>query len=85
MIQKAINQKSRYFDETNLFVSKPENSYNKIDIRTRWYEMSKCVLKSQENFQGFMSIDLELHNEVGKVIIPLLVENNPYTAIASSL
>ena len=47
--------------------------------------MSKCVLKSQENFQGFMSIDLELHNEVGKVIIPLLVENNPYTAIASSL
>ena len=50
MIQKAINQKSRYFDETNPFVSKPENSYNKIDICTRWYGMSKCVFKSQENF-----------------------------------
>lgn len=85
MIQKAINQKSRYFDETNLFVSKSENSHNKIDIRTRWYGISKCVFKSQENFQGFMSVDLELHNEVGNVIIPLLVKNTPYTAFATSL
>lgn len=85
MIQKAINQKSRYFDETNLFVSKSENLHNKIDLRTRCYGMSKCASKSQENFQGFMSVDLELHNEVGNVIIPLLVKNNPYTAFATSL
>jgi hypothetical protein len=76
MIQKAINQKSRYFDETNLFVSKSENLHNKIDLRTRCYGMSKCAFKSQENFQGFMSVDLELHNEVGNAIIPLLVKNN---------
>ena len=76
MIQKAINQKSRYFDETNLFVSKSENLHNKIDLRTRCYGMSKCAFKSQENFQGFMSVDLELHNEVDNAIIPLLVKNN---------
>ena len=48
-----------------------------------WNEQVR--FQSQENFQGFMSVDLELHNEVGNVIIPLLVKNNPYTAFATSL
>lgn len=40
-IQKVINQNYRYFEGTNLFVSKPENTYNAIDIGAGCYGMSK--------------------------------------------
>ena len=68
-----------------IYLSQNLKIHKKIYICTRWYGMSKSVFKSQENFQGFMSVALELHNEVGNVIIPLLVKNNPYTAFATSL
>ncbi len=81
-MQNAINQNHRYINETELFVSKPENMFNIVDMGTGWYGMSKYTLKSQEGFEEFMSDDHELHNEVGSGILPLLDESNPYTAIA---